>query len=132
MLRKAACCCGDCTVEVQGEPTLNAVCNCSSCKKRTGSAFGWSVYFRNEDIVARHGELKAYDLTGEVPGRRWFCPRCGSTLMWDGGAFMPGQTGFAGGCFADTPLGEPNLSAYDERRCAWVGLPANWMGVVVP
>jgi len=34
---------------------------------------------------------------------------------------------FAGGCFAATPLPEPNITAYDDRRCAWVGLPESWM-----
>lgn len=125
MTRIARCCCQACSIEVDGEPTLNAVCNCSSCKRRTGSAFGWSAYFRNEDIKARQGEFSAYELKGPPPTTRWFCAICGTTMMWEGG----GQTGFAGGCFADTPLPEPNITAYDDRRCAWVGLPETWMKV---
>ena len=51
-------------------------------------------------------------------------------MMWENDDFVPGgQTGFAGGCFADPPLPEPNISAYDERRCAWVVLPETWMRV---
>jgi hypothetical protein len=129
MMRVARCCCQACSVEVEGEPTLNAVCHCDSCKRRTGSAFGWSAYFRDEDIKARHGELATYTFKGPPEGRRWFCPTCGSTVMWEGG---DGQTGFAGGCFASTPLPEPNISARDAQRCAWVSLPEHWMKVSPP
>jgi len=118
MTRIARCCCQACRIEV------DAVCNCASCKRRTGSAFGWSAYFRDEDIKDRQGELKAYVVRGPPTTTRWFCPNCGTTMIWDG---MPGQTGFAGGCFAETPLPEPNIVAYDDRRCAWVTLPETWM-----
>jgi hypothetical protein len=132
MTRIALCCCQACRIEVEGEPALNAICNCSSCKRRTGSAFGWSAYFRNEDIKDRQGEFRAYPIQGAPGAMRWFCAGCGTTMFWDGGDFMPGQTGFAGGCFAETPLPEPNLSAYDDRRCAWVAFPETWMRITPP
>ena len=126
MTRIARCCCRACKIEVEGEPTLNAICNCQSCKRRTGSAFGWSAYFRNDGIKHHRGELRAYEVKGPPATTRWFCANCGTTMFWDGGDFMPGQTGFAGGCFADTPLPEPSLSAYDDLRYGWVTLPEAW------
>ena len=124
MTRIARCCCQDCSVEVEGEPTFNAVCNCASCKRRTGSAFGWSAYFRDVDIKARNGQFNAYAVAGPPSATRWFLrARCGTTMMWESDGFMPGQTGFAAGCFAETPLPAPNLSAYDDRRCVWATLP---------
>jgi hypothetical protein len=133
MTRIARCCCQACSVEVVGEPTLNAACHCSSCKRRTGSAFGWSAYFRNEDIKDRQGEFNIYVVKGPPVTRRWFCANCGTTVMWENDDFTPGgQTGFAGGCFADTPLPEPNLSAYDDRRCTWLALPETWTRISPP
>ena len=132
MSRTARCCCGAFSIEVSGEPTLNAVCHCDSCKRRTGSAFGWSAYFRDEDIGVRTGELAVYTFKGPPEGRRWFCPTCGSTVMWEGGDFMPGQTGFAGGCFASTPLPEPNITAREHGRYAWVSLPETWTKIELP
>jgi hypothetical protein len=132
MTRIARCCCQACSIEVAGEPSLNAVCNCSSCKRRTGSAFGWSAYFPNEDIKSRQGELQAYVVKGPPTTTRWFCSTCGTTLMWESADFMPGQSGFAGGCFEATPLPGPNLSAYDNLRCAWVTLPETWMRMSPP
>ena len=65
-MRKAVCCCGDCSIAVEGEPVLNAICNCSSCKKRTGSAFGWSAYFPDDKVLAKTGELKTYSKRGDA------------------------------------------------------------------
>ena len=125
-MRKAQCCCGDCSISVEGEPVLNAICNCSSCKKRTGSAFGWSAYFPDDKVVAKSGELKVYSKRGEAGYDRFFCARCGTTLYWKSFAFLGDHTGVAGGCFADDPIAAPMMSATDSNRCAWVTLPAEW------
>lgn len=127
--RVAHCCCGACSVEVRGEPTLNAICHCASCKKRTGSAFGWSAYFPDAQIVAKTGDLKVYAKSGDTGYKRHFCTRCGTTLFWKSFALLPDQTGIAGGCFADDRLPPPNLSANEAGRCAWLGLPDAWLHV---
>lgn len=126
MSRKAVCCCGATSITVDGEPVLNAICNCSSCKKRTGSAFGWSAYFPDAKVVGTEGALKVYSRQGEAGYDRYFCTRCGTTLYWKSFAFLPDHTGVAGGCFADDPLPAPNFSASDNGRCAWLTLPADW------
>ena len=126
MTRTARCCCQACVIVVEGEPTLNAVCNCASCKRRTGSAFGWSAYFPDERIVARRGELARYEVK-TTQADRLFCPACGTTLCWTSATFMPGHTGIAGGCFTATPLEAPNVSATDARRCVWLSLPEGWL-----
>ncbi len=126
-MRTARCCCGACTIEVRGEPQLNAICHCSSCKKRTGSAFGCSAYFADGDVIAKTGETDVYAKDGSAGYRRHFCARCGTTLFWKSFAFLPESTGIAGGCFADDPLPPPYASASDSGRCAWLELPKDWM-----
>jgi len=125
--RKAACCCGACSITTEGEPILNGVCHCDNCRRRTGSAFGWSAYFPDDRIVAREGELSVYVLDPADPERaqRYFCPRCGTTLYWKSGAF-PDNTGVAAGCFSGEPLAEPGLSASDDKRQPWVVVPESW------
>ncbi len=125
MTRKATCCCGGCAIEVEGEPEINAICHCRNCKKRTGSAFGWSAYFRDDHVLVRSGKPSVYRIAGESEQRRWFCTACGSTLFWQS-AYFPGLTGIAGGCFADAPLPEPSLTVSNDERCAWIGLPDAW------
>ena len=125
MTRKASCCCGACSVEVQGEPALNAICHCNNCKRRTGSAFGWSAYFADDRLTGRSGDFRLYEIAGANPQQRWFCAVCGSTVLWKV-AFRPHQTGIAGGCFVDPPLPEPTVTVSNNGRCAWLGLPAEW------
>lgn len=56
----AVCCCGPLRLTVTSEPAINGVCHCTDCKRRTGSAFGWQVYFRDEAIVALAGAMTSY------------------------------------------------------------------------
>jgi hypothetical protein len=123
MIRKASCCCGACSVEVQGEPDLNAICHCSNCKRRTGSAFGWSVYFADEQVISRNGDFRLYEIPGRNPQQRWFCTVCGSTVLWKV-AWRPRETGIAGGCFADPP--GPSVTVSNNGRLPWLDLPADW------
>src|SRR5258708_40282846 len=85
MTRKATCCCGACSIEVEGEPDLNALCHCGNCKKRTGSAFGWSAYFADGQVAARNGDLLVYEIAGATRPRRLFSAACGSTLVLEFG-----------------------------------------------
>ena len=126
MIRKASCCCRLCSIEVEGEPTMNAICHCNSCKRRTGSAFGWSIYFTDSQVLAKTGDLKAYAITTPNPAERWFCTNCGSTLFWRAD-IMPGYIGIAGGCFAEIALPPPSISASHDGRCSWLSLPDNWL-----
>ena len=125
MTRKAACCCAACSIEVEGEPDLNALCHCTNCKKRTGSAFGWSAYFADGQVVRRTGDLRIYEIAGPQPQRRWFCAACGSTLFWKV-ASRPHHTGVAGGYFADCPLDPPSVTVSNHGRCGWLAVPAEW------
>lgn len=122
----AKCCCGACSITVEGEPVLNAICHCTSCKKRTGSAFGWSVYFPDTQVRAKSGETHAYAKTGDTGYNRYFCAACGTTLFWKSFGFLPDHTGIAGGCFADDPVGAPMASTSHTGCCTWLTLPADW------
>ncbi len=131
MTREARCCCGACAIQVKGEPAINGICHCTDCKRRTGSAFGWSVYFKNEQVAATLGAFRTFSPAGKAPNsgvadwqERVFCGKCGTTLSWRSADFA-GLTGIAGGCFTD-PLPEPTLTVENATRCAWVTLPKGW------
>ena len=127
VLRQATCCCGDATISVEGEPEIHGICHCDDCKRRTGSAFGWSAYFRDERIVRKTGETLRYTIAGREPQERCFCKRCGSTLYWKTESLrLKGLTGIAGGNFIGTPLPEPKVSFRSNQKCAWVGMPSDW------
>jgi hypothetical protein len=123
MTRKATCCCGACNIAVDGGTTLNALCHCSNCKRRTGSAFGWSAYFADSQIRTRSGDLHEIAGAGRLQ-RRWFCAACGRTLFWTV-SWRPGETDIAGGCL-EPALAEATATVSKHGRCAWLGLPAQW------
>ena len=120
MTRKAECCCGACVVEVSAEPALHGVCNCNNCKKRTGSAFGVSAYFWDEDVRIVSDNTEIYALANEHGQQeRHFCRVCGTTLYWQVEIFK-GMTGVAGGCFADNPLPDPTFYSMPDNKCGWI------------
>jgi hypothetical protein len=128
MQRIAKCVCSATSITVTGEPEIYGVCHCTNCKRRTGSAFGISAYFRRDEIVEMIGETNVYafhHVAQNHDQERHFCTRCGTTLFWYPTA-LPDLIGVAGGCFADTDLGEPTMSVTHAKKFEWVTLPASW------
>ena len=122
MTRQAACCCGAASVTVTGEPDVNGVCHCADCKRRTGSAFGWQVYFPDAAVTAKTGPLSRYQVGDPQRQERFFCTACGSTLFW-ASSFLPSHTAIAVGNFADAAFPEPTMTVFNDKRCAWLGCP---------
>ena len=128
MIREGGCLCGAVRFKAEGEPINVRVCHCRNCQQRTGSAFGWSAYFPNENVVATIGAFRTYSIAGANVQERVFCGTCGTTLFWRARDFE-GMTGIAGGCFGETPLPEPTMTVANETRCPWVTLPEGWKTV---
>jgi len=125
MKRTVECCCGKSRVEVHGEPVFSAVCHCKNCQKRTGSAFGISVYFSEDQVDLISDAMAVYKVDAETgPQERRFCSDCGTTLHWISARF-PNMVGIAGGCFREE-IPTPNVSASSISRCDWVQLPDSW------
>lgn len=124
-MARARCSCAQLSLEVDGEPVLNALCHCSDCRRRTGSAFGWQAYFLEAQVGAPSGQSKARSVPVGEPQVRHFCTECGSTLWWTTGS-APGMVGLAGGAFDSGVLGEPIASYRDDNRCRWLAMPESW------
>ena len=104
-----------------GEPVLNGLCHCEDCRRRTGSAFGWSAYFPEDRVRGLHGKAASYDPAAGT-GTRHFCGTCGTTLYWRATGLRE-LVGIAGGAFVDPPLPPPTASYRDTQKCAWLDLP---------
>jgi len=122
-MRVSKCACGACSVEVEGDPVRNGLCNCDDCRRRTGAPFGWSVYFLNQQVGKAIGPFTVRRVdTGEfAPHERHFCSQCGSTLFWLAGPV----TGFAGGCFNDPNLHAPKVVRRYAQRMPWSVFPTS-------
>jgi hypothetical protein len=105
---------------------MHGVCHCTNCKRRTGSAFGISVYFDRSAVVDQTGKTKIYAFhhaSQKHDQQRHFCVSCGTTLFWYIST-VPEKIGIAGGCFADEEMPEPTYSVTDRKRESWVSLPS--------
>lgn len=127
--RTATCCCGNTSIQVNGDPKIHLVCHCDNCKKRTGSAFGISAYFADSQVTSKQGTTGVYQIsTKETEQERYFCQTCGTTLYWKVHRYpttvdIASMTGIAGGCFVDNPLPPPTQTANNNGKCAWLELP---------
>jgi hypothetical protein len=120
MTRIAHCSCGSLRAAATGEPALLGVCHCTECQRRTGSAFGVSIYFPKEQVHAE-GPSKVYG-RGSDSGRKieqHLCPDYGSTVFWYSES-RPDLIGIAFGVFADPSMPWPSVSVWETTRHSWV------------
>lgn len=127
MKREATCSCGQLSIQVKEDPFLVASCSCLTCQKRTGSVFGVSSYFKDDQVIKTKGESNNFSSIGDsgLSVNRKFCPTCGSTVFWNAD-FLPGHTGVAVGAFADPNFPEPVLAAWTKSKHKWLTFPDHW------
>lgn len=121
---EGGCACGAVRYRVKNDPVRTGVCHCTFCQRRTGSAFGISVYFREDDVEITQGKLKAYEHRSDESGRLLrmeFCPECGTTVTWTV-ELLPGGRAIAGGTFDD-----PNWLRIE--RHTWTRSAHRWMAI---
>ena len=130
-IRTATCACRTVSITVAGDPVIHGGCHSGNCKRRTGSAFGISTYFKRSAVVTQTGATRVYAFkhkSRQHDQQRHFCETCGTTLFWHVPS-QPELVGIAGGCFERGSLGSPTSSLAHDQKADWVGLPAQWRRV---
>lgn len=101
--REGGCQCGAVRFRTSDKPVRVIACHCTSCKLRTGAAYGLGVYFDERDVEFVSGSMRTYEFHSDESGR-WlrneFCERCGATVTWTL-ELRPGLRAIAGGSFDD-------------------------------
>ena len=124
-MHEGACVCGGVRYRTAGQPQRVAICACTWCQRRSGSAFGVSVYFNEDDVEILQGSLRKYRLTSDAG--RWleteFCKTCGTTVTWTL-ELRPGLRGIAGGTF-DQPTFwyDPEAFIFARSKPGWITIP---------
>jgi hypothetical protein len=124
-IHEGGCNCGAVRYKTLAAPQRVGACACSWCQKRTGSAFGISVYFQKSDVEITGGPLRTYRAWSDAG--RWldseFCETCGTTVTWTL-EFFPDFRGIAGGSF-DRPTFWYELERFVFARTKpdWLQLP---------
>jgi hypothetical protein len=119
MNRTAQCQCGALSVETQSEPVSVLICHCTGCQRRTGSAFGFSAYFRT-DQAKISGQSTAWERKGETGNAftSHFCPTCGTAVFWYLG-MNPKVVGVAAATFGDRGFPAPQESIWEDHAFPW-------------
>ena len=124
-LHEGGCACGIVRYRVRNNPFRTSVCHCKACQRRTGSAFGVGIYFKEQDFELLRGELKPYRFRSDESGR-WlsmeFCTNCGTTVTWTAEVF-PGGRGIAGGTFDDTSWLKIDRHVWTRSAHHWMAYP---------
>lgn len=122
-IRQASCSCGAVRVSARGEPVRISICHCLACQRRTGSVFAAQARFARTE-VSIDGLARDYVRIGDSGDamRFRFCSHCGATVCYSLDA-DPDLIAIPVGAFADPDFPPPQVSVYEARRHAWVGLP---------
>jgi hypothetical protein len=124
-MHEGSCVCGGVRYRTTGRPQRVSACACRWCQKRTGSAFGLTVYFKEGDIEFLQGSRRKYRLTSDAG--RWieteFCEVCGTTVTWTL-ELRPGLRAITGGTF-DQPSFWYDVETFIFARSkpAWLTIP---------
>jgi len=120
-VREAGCACGQLRIRVRGEPDYVSSCACQQCQRRTGSPFGVTAFFLDEQVVGHAGEARQFRRTAESGDDLTFrfCPECGSTVWWEPHG-RPGRTCIAWGTFADPAFPPPQRLIWADYKAPWV------------
>ena len=124
MVHHARCECGAVVLDIEGDPAFVALCSCRNCQRRSGGPVYVSCFFKKEQLVGVHGELKEYEHFETDTGRRItrnFCPRCGTNLFVDL-EMAPGLYNISGGALDRFEDITPNLAVYQRSAPDWLTL----------
>lgn len=102
---EGGCQCGNLRFRSAGQPIRAMACHCTTCKLRTGAAYGIGVYFKNEQIeFLGDSKPSIFEFRSDTSDR-WikteFCSDCGSAVSWTL-EMRPGLRAIAGGSY-DNP-----------------------------
>jgi hypothetical protein len=117
---EGGCSCGAVRFKLNRGPLWTNICHCDACRKRTGSAFGFSVVVEAAAVADFSGETETFTRQGES-GKHVhydFCPRCGTTLRWNLKLLVDKQV-FAGGAFDDPTQFDVMGEMYTNKALPW-------------
>ena len=118
-----SCQCGAVTYTVSAEPLFTYACHCSSCQKRTGSAFSLGLVIATE-AMALKGALTAWSRVSEQgnTNTRYSCASCGN-IIYGIGDINSELAKLQAGTLEDTSAVEPEVHIWTSRKQPWLTLP---------
>ncbi|MEO5773823.1 MAG: GFA family protein [Sphingomicrobium sp.] len=111
------CHCGAVKYEFTGEPTHQALCHCSDCRRHSGApVVAWAL-LPNAQIKI-DGETREY--ASSEHGRRHFCPTCGTGLFYTNAVIFPSATDVQFATLDDPDAVVPQAQIQTADRIGWM------------
>jgi hypothetical protein len=118
------CLCEAVHFRVTQEPLTVYACHCTDCQKRSGSAFGLSMWVKRPAIEVTKGEVTVHKSTGADGKMRFgmICGQCG-TRMWSEPPKWPDYAVMRPGTLDDTSWLKPVAHIWTQSAQPWVVFP---------
>ncbi|MGQ0741256.1 MAG: GFA family protein [Alphaproteobacteria bacterium] len=113
------CLCGEVRFRATGEPKWSAYCHCKSCRRATGAPVAAYAGFPSDKVQWIGANPAYYESSPGV--RRGFCPRCGSSVYYEGERW-PGETHLHLGLFDEPQRIVPIKEAFKAEKLPWLKL----------
>ena len=124
---EGGCACGEVRYELRGGPMIVHACHCTSCQRRSGSAFAVNAWYEAENVVLKSGALGTvvlHDGESGKPCDSWFCSKCGTGVLVRYHA-APGDCRFVRAGTLDDPSAlQPDAHVYARSKQDWSDIPA--------
>ncbi|KIW06156.1 uncharacterized protein PV09_03318 [Verruconis gallopava] len=120
---KGSCSCVAITVQVDGEPSMVALCHCLNCQKTTGSTYSMNWVLPRCAFKVLSSAPVTYEALGDSgsPALRRFCGTCSST-MWTESSRFPDMVVLKAGILDEGGLARftPSAETFTSRKPKWV------------
>ncbi|MEW8505319.1 MAG: GFA family protein [Candidatus Thiodiazotropha sp.] len=119
-----SCLCGEVSYAIKGNLGIFQYCNCSRCRKFSGSAFAANLFVAPKDFEWLQGEesVGRYEVQEAKHFATCFCKKCGSSLPW---LAQSGRTVVVpAGTLDGDPQIRPIQNIFCTSRAVWYQDPA--------
>jgi len=112
------CHCGAIRYQADGEALTHALCHCTDCRRHAGAPMvSWTMYPKDAVKVTK-GTPKVY--ASSEHGRRFFCPDCGTGLLYENAVMLPNIIDIQSATYDDPDLVQPQAHIQIADRIKWM------------
>ncbi|MEM5473736.1 GFA family protein [Hoeflea sp. AS60] len=114
------CACGSLRYEIESDPVFSNHCQCTDCRKRSGTGHSSYLTFPNRSAVTVRGAAKTWAIRADsgYDKHHAFCPACGTPVYLTFDA-MPGIFTIHASSLDDPSLFAPSVITYARSALEW-------------